>query len=1215
MKANALIFVAKCHTPYLKSARRAATMARASPRLQKKPAPPPVEPTKRLQIFRPALAQYLKDAAAAIEDVNVFTLRGNHKWSLNYELLMNKREYSALLLGSELVKVKADGSVDVMRDVWDSFLHVYHLRDMVTKEGVCEFTKGQINYAAMMKDPIPGNDKFHILRIGEGDPVVGTDRINNGDNPPRFGRTIRSAHRRLFCAVSDELTKVLRDDSDDVASVMKWVELENILHKESQEEVEATKRHRSSSPSKSKSPPKSPTKSLPSSSSNTPPRPAQKSPPRKKMFRIRKSPKKQKPPTMDTTKTFIPVPKQPQKASTSLDFPFNSSGPKSQPTAITMSTVLNKLPPSVQEKLSEMAALQARMDELKLEIIDEIEGIGSFEVEEETAAEVPAANIYTKPVPTSLLSHIEELTGIPLTTAKPDDSAAFVNTFDRTEMNLGNLLRSVLEQMDQRGMSSYESINSTYDYHVARFRSPKNNKAEMVVDVGLGGLLGDLHGDEKRQVVRSIIDYLVKNETEATTEALREAKMIPKEMNEYEIYATMEHSGILPYNWKLIVQCLKCFHDIDGLWASEAKVHALGNDHNKVHVDVYDYNEGGTGKVKERIRYWWKDPVDEFLSIVKYLMKSNNINPANIARVKCVHGGDHASSGAKPKHRFLAKCIIEMKKEEGKDKAVTYSQIYVLADVQCKKDTDVVLENTILKPMCKGMDKIAEGKLLFFNEGSGDKPKYEVKLCDDDDPIDHKSAIAIKDPICFLTGDLKFLAVVLGKADFDTWWCCYCNIFKDDWQTKPDITAGQLWTVASLTERAQSNTTAELEGRARGGVKRKPFVEKQVHVVFPALHAMIGLGNDLLKYFFDTIDADIEPISREELELRESVAKNKTLLQTAIQDYEVWKSSEDGGAEVITLKTCQKDLKRIMKQMDQGTDEYKEMETAKKDVDDRLKALNMVCSKYENEVKRLKKELAEAPAKLTAYRKGRKLAESSLYNRCEDVLKEHGIDRSRYHGGSFNGVNIIKIMQKHTLVDELETILLESGRETEQKVKKLCADVKTSLRAWDSIFSDIHRSNPSEDFCDKLQSDIDAAMAQWRVMGLSVTPKLHGLECHVVQQMRSFGGIVELLEYWVEQEHQIGNRKDINWRNRTFESQGKLRARHEVAKRATQTIDAVKAVTKKFTNIRKRRQKETTTEKIAIKEEGRKVAIDLLRERMLSGSSMADYSAIINDSN
>lgn len=190
------------------------------------------------------------------------------------------------------------------------------------------------------------------------------------------------------------------------------------------------------------------------------------------------------------------------------------------------------------------------------------------------------------------------------------------------------------------------------------------------------------------------------------------------------------------------------------------------------------------------------------------------------------------------------------------------------------------------------------------------------------------------------------------------------------------------------------------------------------------------------------------------------------------------------------------------------------------------------------------------------------------------MLKKHGIDRSRYHGGSFNGANIIKIMQHLTLVDDLETILAESGRESEQKVKELCTDVKSSLRAWDSIFSRIHQSNPTEDFCIKLQADI--AMAQWRALGLSVTPKLHGLECHVVPQMRSFGGMKELLEYWVEQEHQIGNRKDIDWMSQSFASQATLvrdmKCLHGTNQRLVQNKLSGKSSLTSVKGFKKRRQ-------------------------------------------
>ena len=50
-------------------------------------------------------------------------------------------------------------------------------------------------------------------------------------------------------------------------------------------------------------------------------------------------------------------------------------------------------------------------------------------------------------------------------------------------------------------------------------------------------------------------------------------------------------------------------------------------------------------------------------------------------------------------------------------------------------------------------------------------------------------------------------------------------------------------------------------------------------------------------------------------------------------------------------------------------------------------------------------------------------------------------------------------------------------------------------------------------------------------MVLSMTPKAHGIERHAVAQMRRIqGGIMKMLEHWVEQYHQTGYKYDEMWR-------------------------------------------------------------------------------------
>jgi hypothetical protein len=89
---------------------------------------------------------------------------------------------------------------------------------------------GEIKYSAMVEGDIPGKVKFHILRIGPGETIVATQKINNDEDPPRFGRTIRSAQLRLFSTISDEMSKLLRNDNDEAESVTKWVKMGDIIN-------------------------------------------------------------------------------------------------------------------------------------------------------------------------------------------------------------------------------------------------------------------------------------------------------------------------------------------------------------------------------------------------------------------------------------------------------------------------------------------------------------------------------------------------------------------------------------------------------------------------------------------------------------------------------------------------------------------------------------------------------------------------------------------------------------------------------------------------------------------------------------------------------------------------------------------------------------------------------------------------------------------------
>jgi len=93
------------------------------------------------------------------------------------------------------------------------------------------------------------------------------------------------------------------------------------------------------------------------------------------------------------------------------------------------------------------------------------------------------------------------------------------------------------------------------------------------------------------------------------------------------------------------------------------------------------------------------------------------------------------------------------------------------------------------------------------------------------------------------------------------------------------------------------------------------------------------------------------------------------------------------------------------------------------DIESRLQALTQVREKMSNNITKLKGEISNAKKKIDAFRKSRKSKQSSVYNGIERIFKEYKILRAAYHGGDFNGVNIITLMQKLVIYHKLGSSL------------------------------------------------------------------------------------------------------------------------------------------------------------------------------------------------
>jgi len=117
----------------------------------------------------------------------------------------------------------------------------------------------------------------------------------------------------------------------------------------------------------------------------------------------------------------------------------------------------------------------------------------------------------------------------------------------------------------------------------------------------------------------------------------------------------------------------------------------------------------------------------------------------------------------------------------------------------------------------------------------------------------------------------------------------------------------------------------------------------------------------------------------------------------------------------------------------------------------------------------------------------------------------------------------------------------------DDEIDTLCSNSRDVLTLWDGAIAGLHVKFPAEDDYIKTQQFIDAALKLTREMEMTVTPKGHGGEKHLVTQMRATkGGLFEFDESWGEQYHQTGYNFDMKLRGQGSEARkAKVRAAEE----------------------------------------------------------------------
>ena len=102
----------------------------------------------------------------------------------------------------------------------------------------------------------------------------------------------------------------------------------------------------------------------------------------------------------------------------------------------------------------------------------------------------------------------------------------------------------------------------------------------------------------------------------------------------------------------------------------------------------------------------------------------------------------------------------------------------------------------------------------------------------------------------YLTGDLAFQAMALGKESMAGWWCMQCKATRSKFMDKNS----KMWTMDELV---RCEIIAEsTNGEPKLGIKQQPWWPfiPLTNYVTPLLHYEIGIGNVLLEWLRDIIN-------------------------------------------------------------------------------------------------------------------------------------------------------------------------------------------------------------------------------------------------------------------------------------------------------------------------------------------------------------------------
>jgi hypothetical protein len=565
---------------------------------------------------------------------------------------------------------------------------------------------------------------------------------------------------------------------------------------------------------------------------------------------------------------------------------------------------------------------------------------------------------------------------------------------------------------------------------------------------------------------------------------------------------------------------------------------------NQLAVDSVPPVVGTTAYLDRTLDYWYKDLVG-LLSV--QIAREHDNQPAGFTytSVDLVIGADHGQGS------FRAGVKVIYRKH---DRSVAATAIYGLGEIECQKDTGELLAKSFLPKLNSALKRIisyerdANGRLV----NDGDLSVYAKSLPGETCPfyaildrtvrVSPDDTLVLNVPIrVFITGDLAFYATVVGKEGMDKAHCHWCKLTSAQWQALGHP-PGTKWTLEELKRVANSLAL----GKTENGVKGLPGLDciELERYIFPVLHVTLGLANRLLKHTIDYADLVVERTPQVLKDARHKQIEAAHRLTISKQEIVDWGTRN--GPTLANMHLAQSHLdEQIQVEGELEDEENDQAILDSASLKEEILAFKKELTTMKKTKADLSKENTAAKVEVVEVEKETGKYSKPIRKGIEDILKrEWNIKRPTWHGGDILGNECRKLMAWSRLIfAQMKAFLLEKLEEdggserAKREVTKRCDIVAKALLLFDGFLSILRtdHQNLTPQLIAKARQFAMKALAVWRILELSVTPKCHGAEDHACDQLELLQGLADFCEDWVEQLHQLGlknNRRTKTIRNR-----------------------------------------------------------------------------------